>query len=128
MSEPHRPSNNDEEEPASTAKSAEDRKAASALASLDANDASASASSGHADSEAVNQAIKNLSGTGGAAKASSKPASAASSAPKVVVKIDQADVALLVEHLEVTKVKATEMLRSAGGEVDKVLTEFVRAA
>jgi hypothetical protein len=77
-----------EDEVTATAKSAEDRKAAAALASLDARGDDAGNSSA-VDQDAANKAIKSL---GGAAPAADK---------KEVkkVKVDAADVALLVSRV-----------------------------
>lgn len=72
----------DVEEEQPTAKSAEDRKAAAALSKLDARD-DESASAGGVDQEAVKNAMNALGGA--SAKAEVKK-----------VKVDQADVALLV--------------------------------
>jgi len=72
-----------EEEMQPTAKSAEDRKAAAALSKLDARD-DESAQAGSVDQEAVKNAMNALGG-GAGAKAEVKK-----------VKVDQADVALLV--------------------------------
>jgi NACalpha-BTF3-like transcription factor len=104
----------DDERPA--AKSAEDRKAASALASLDASNDDSSAA--NVDQEAVSKAMKALGGGAGAApKAAAKPA----------VKVDQADVALLVEELELTKPKATELLKAHEGDAVKAMSAYVAA-
>ena len=75
-----------EDEVQDTAKSAEDRKAAAAMASMDTN--GDDASSNAVDQEAASKAMKSL---GGAAK----PAAAAGADNKKV-KVDAADVALLV--------------------------------
>ena len=107
------------------AKSAEDRKAASALASLDASNDDAAAGR-DVDQEAVNKAMKSLGG--GAAAASSKTnASAAKAAPAKNVKVDAADVALVVDQLELTRAKATELLKAHDGDAVKAMRGFVNA-
>ncbi|KAK2606372.1 hypothetical protein QQS21_003191 [Conoideocrella luteorostrata] len=100
------------------AKSAEDRKAASALASLDA--------AGHdetnnkeVDSEAVNQAMKSLGG--------SKPSASLKSPPAKNVKVDDQDIALVVDQLELTKAKATELLKAHDGDAVKAMKAWVKA-
>ncbi|KAH6999890.1 hypothetical protein EDB80DRAFT_687977 [Ilyonectria destructans] len=105
-----------EDETQTTAKSAEDRKAASALASLDADE---SAGSNNVDHDAASKAMKAL---GGAPKA----APAASSTKNV--KVDPADVALLVEELELPKPKATELLKSHEGNAVKAMRAYIAAA
>ncbi|KAI1636342.1 hypothetical protein F4809DRAFT_389477 [Biscogniauxia mediterranea] len=100
----------EDEVSSSQAKSAEDRKAAAALASLDdthGDDAGAAA----VDQEAVSKAMKNL---GGAAKTEVKK-----------VKVDAADVALLVDELDLTKPKATELLKAHDGDAVKAMKAFI---
>lgn len=110
----------DDEVPAA-AKSAEDRKAASALASLDAtNDDSAAH---EVDHEAVSKAMKALGGPSSASAA----ASSASASSRKNVKVDAADVALLVDELELPKPKATELLKSHDGDAVKALRAYVKA-
>lgn len=75
-----------EDEVQDTAKSAEDRKAAAAMASMDANGDDAGSSA--VDKEAASKAMKSLGGTGAAA--------AGAGADNKKVKVDAADVALLV--------------------------------
>lgn len=101
--------------PSKTSTSAEDRKAASALENLDAP----SPSSTTVDTEAATRAMKNLS-----TNASSSGAGAPSSKN---VKVDTADVALLVDELELSKVKATELLKSNEGDVVRAMRAFVAA-
>jgi len=78
-----------EDEIQSTAKSAEDRKAAAALAKLDGRDDEAAAAK-DVDHEAVSKAMKNLAG-------GKKPEEKKEEVKKV--KVDAADVALLVSNL-----------------------------
>ncbi|RCI11943.1 hypothetical protein L249_4602 [Ophiocordyceps polyrhachis-furcata BCC 54312] len=117
----------DEEVPA-TAKSAEDRKAASALASLDANhhdDDVAAASAKNLDRDAVDKAIKRLGGAAAAASApGAKTAAAAPSAKNV--KVDAADVTLLVDELELSRPKATELLRNHDGDAIKAMRAYMQ--
>ncbi|KAH7027703.1 uncharacterized protein B0I36DRAFT_364874 [Microdochium trichocladiopsis] len=101
-----------------TAKSAEDRKAAAALASMDARaDDAGSGSNGAVDQEAASKAMKSLGG-GSAAK----PA-AAQEVKKV--KVDAADVALLVDELDLTKPKATALLKANDGNAVKAMKAHI---
>lgn len=124
---------------AAAAKSGEDRKAASALASLDDHAAAADdGSSRNVDHEAVREAMKNLESVSGAASTSKsqsssgaatagKQAAASASAPatRKNVKVDAADVALLVEELDMTKLRATDYLKTHDGDALKALTAYV---
>ncbi|KAK4218257.1 hypothetical protein QBC37DRAFT_395941 [Rhypophila decipiens] len=83
-------------------KSAEDRKAAAALSKLDARGDDESAAPA-VDNQLVKNAMDALGG-GGAAKAEVKK-----------VKVDAADVNLLVDQLELSKPKATELLKAHDG-------------
>ncbi|CAK7268677.1 hypothetical protein SEPCBS119000_003183 [Sporothrix epigloea] len=111
-----KPAANDvEEDIAAKAKSAEDRKAAVALASLDATGGAGGDTSKNVDQEAMSKAMKNLKlGVNGMA------------AKKV--KVDAADVALLVDQLEMTKIKATDLLKQHEGDAVKALRAYVSVA
>lgn len=113
----------DVEDELPTAKSAEDRKAAAALSNLD--DAAADdASRNNVDQDAVHKAMKNLDGS-----AAGKASTATTALPvRKNVKVDAADVTLLVEQLDMTKPKATELLRSHDGDAVKALTAYITAA
>lgn len=76
-----------EDEVQDTAKSAEDRKAAAAMASMDTNGGGDDAGSSAVDKEAASKAMKSLGGAGAVAEAG---------ADNKKVKVDAADVALLV--------------------------------
>ncbi|KAI0473904.1 hypothetical protein GGR56DRAFT_556030 [Xylariaceae sp. FL0804] len=112
----------DVEDEVGPAKSAEDRKAAAALASLDSrgdgDGGSDSANQGVVDKDAVNKA---LGGSGAAAKGD-KPASGTELKK---VKVEAADVALLVDELDLTKPKATELLKAHDGDAVKALRAFI---
>ncbi|KAG6138020.1 hypothetical protein E4U38_000699 [Claviceps purpurea] len=102
-----------------TAKSAEDRKAASALACLDAAGHEDPAMNNRdVDREAVNKAMRSL-GDG------AKLASAATVAPFRNIKVDDADVAVLVDQLEVSKAKATDLLKAHDGDAVKAMRTWV---
>lgn len=116
----------DDERPA--VKSAEDRKAASALASLDTA-AGDDAASKNVDQDAVGQAMKNLGGsTGPGAGKGGSTTAAAAAAPKKAVKVDAADVALLVQELELPKAKVTELLKAHDGDAVATMRAYVTPA
>lgn len=108
----------DVEDEIPAAKSAEDRKAASALASLDAANDDAAANGKQVDQEAVSKAINSLGGAGAAAAAKKEVKN---------VKVDQADVALLVDELELPKLRATELLKAHDGDAVKAMRAYVAA-
>lgn len=111
-------------------KNAEDRKAASALASLDTpSDAAATPSNDNVNSEAVSKAMLRL----GDEKAKKPAAAAAAANPtssaavvKKNIKVDAADVALVVDELEVTRAKATELLKAHDGDAVATLRASAR--
>ncbi|KAM5343047.1 hypothetical protein ACJ41O_014013 [Fusarium nematophilum] len=106
-----------DETPSQTAKSAEDRKAASALENLDAD---APSTTQNVDADAVSKAMKTLGGAG------AKPTAAAAASHKNV-KVDPADVSLLVDELDLPKARATELLKSNEGDAVKAMRAFVNA-
>ncbi|ROV94951.1 hypothetical protein VMCG_08341 [Cytospora schulzeri] len=95
------------------AKSAEDRKAAAALSSLDDARGDDVASSS-VDQEGLNKAMNMLS----AGKAEEKK-------DVKKVKVDAADVTLLVDELDLTKPKATELLKQHDGDAVKAMRAFI---
>ncbi|KAH8428527.1 huntingtin-interacting protein K [Aspergillus melleus] len=120
---------------------AEDRKAAAALSSLNTNgiaadsDSAAKPSASSAEQEALGKAMSRLeiaAGTGGAAKRGAGEAQKKGTASEVVrkkaVKVAAEDVALLVEELELNKIKATELLKVHDGDVRKAIKAFVTPA
>ncbi|KAI1815582.1 hypothetical protein GGS20DRAFT_328391 [Poronia punctata] len=104
---------NEVEEEVTQAKSAEDRKAAAALASLDSNGDGAEAS--QVDAASASKAIRNL-------------ATAAPTEKKDVkkVKVDAGDVTLLVDELEMTKAKATELLKAHDGDAVRAMRDYIK--
>ncbi|KAI1374259.1 hypothetical protein F4677DRAFT_447582 [Hypoxylon crocopeplum] len=106
-----------EDEVQTTAKSAEDRKAAAAMASLDSRGDDAGTSGNAVDQDAVTKAMKSL-GNGAAPGAVEK---------KEVkkVKVDAADVALLVDQLDLNKAKATELLKAHDGDAVQAMKAFI---
>ncbi|KAF2840470.1 hypothetical protein M501DRAFT_1002826 [Patellaria atrata CBS 101060] len=100
---------------------AEDRKAAAALSALDTRGADDDAGENrkNVDSEALGQAMKNLD----LGKEGKKDEEV-----KKVVKVDAGDVKLLVEQLELSKVKATELLKAHDGHAVRAMVAFVQAS
>jgi len=98
------------------AKSAEDRKAQAALSKLDAKDDDDSTSK-EVDRDAVNRAMNNLGGD--ASKTEKKEVKK--------IKVDAADVALLVDQLDLTKPKATDLLKAHDGDAVKAMRAYVAA-
>ncbi|RDL38795.1 Uncharacterized protein BP5553_03135 [Venustampulla echinocandica] len=115
----------DVEDEVPIAKSAEDRKAAAALSSLDTPREDESAGGKDVDQEAVRKAMDRLAGPKAANGSAAKREEEKKAAVKKVVKVDQADVALLVEELELTKPKATDLLKSHEGDVGKALRAYI---
>ncbi|KAF7867302.1 hypothetical protein EAF04_005385 [Stromatinia cepivora] len=105
-----------------TAKSAEDRKAAAALSSLDAPREDDSTATKEIDQEAVRKAMDRLAGAtnGTVAKKGDEK-----KIVKKTVKVEAADVTLLVEELELTKIKATELLKAHDGDAAKALKAYI---
>ncbi|KAI9841328.1 MAG: hypothetical protein M1837_000761 [Sclerophora amabilis] len=143
MAEPQPPSTHEgadlEDETPALPKSAEDRKAAAAMSSVSArandDDDDGAQPAKEVDREALGKAMKNLNidgggkGVTGAGKkvedededeeAREKKKKAAA------VKVDQADVALLVEELELSKLRATDLLRAHEGDAVKAMESYV---
>ncbi|KAK0632100.1 hypothetical protein B0T14DRAFT_503287 [Immersiella caudata] len=106
-----------EDEVQPIAKFAEDRKAAAALSKLDAR-GDDEAPAREVDQEAVKNAMSAIGGGG-------KPAE-----KKEVkrIKVDAADIALLVEELELSKGRATELLKSHDGDASEAIRAYVTPA
>ncbi|KAJ8070573.1 hypothetical protein OCU04_000947 [Sclerotinia nivalis] len=104
------------------AKSAEDRKAAAALSSLDAPREDDSPATKEIDQEAVRKAMDRLAGAtnGTVAKKGDEK-----KIVKKTVKVEAADVNLLVEELELTKIKATDLLKAHDGDAAKALKAYI---
>ncbi|KAH8844468.1 hypothetical protein MCOR07_011479 [Pyricularia oryzae] len=101
-----------EDEVKQTAKSAEDRKAAAAMAALDARDEDTA--NKNVDQEAVSKAMSQL-----------KTDSNVKKDVKKAVKVDAADVALLVDQLELAKPKATELLKQHDGNAVTAMRAYI---
>ncbi|KAF1841832.1 uncharacterized protein K460DRAFT_369844 [Cucurbitaria berberidis CBS 394.84] len=90
---------------------AEDRKAAAALESLDAQEDGGEKKD--VDNKALDKAMKGLN------------VKDKKGEEKKIVKVEAADVALLVAELELSKQKATELLRGNDGDAVKAMAAFV---
>ncbi|KAK2598466.1 hypothetical protein N8I77_011879 [Diaporthe amygdali] len=101
-----------EEEVQDKAKSAEDRKAAAALSKLDARDDDVAGAS--VDQEGLSKAMNKLSVSKTAENKDLKK-----------VKVDPADVTLLVDELDLTKPKATDLLKHHEGDAVKAMRAFI---
>ncbi|RFU72439.1 hypothetical protein TARUN_9823, partial [Trichoderma arundinaceum] len=66
------------------------------------------------------------SGAGTTTKPAASPAAGAASAAKKNVKVDPADVALVVDQLEISKAKATELLKAHDGDAVLALRAWAR--
>ncbi|KAL4928849.1 huntingtin-interacting protein K [Aspergillus undulatus] len=135
-----------------TSTSAEDRKAAAALSSLNTTEISASGAEpgsggtsgakqqpSSADQEALGKAMSRLEIAAGKGKASGKAASSkegttggngkgAEGGKKVAaVKVSGEDVALLVSELDLSKIKATELLKANEGDAKRAIRAFISA-
>ncbi|KAK4184048.1 hypothetical protein QBC35DRAFT_455680 [Podospora australis] len=110
------PADIDDEPEATTAKSAEDRKAAAALSNLDDNNNADNDSGNNVDSAAAQNALNSLGGKA--------PAAAAAAAKKV--KVDLADVKLLEAELNLSKAKATELLKAHDGDAVTAMKAYIQ--
>ncbi|PSN70464.1 hypothetical protein BS50DRAFT_520278 [Corynespora cassiicola Philippines] len=102
-------------DPHAPTSTAEDRKAAAALSSLDAQDDESSGKK-EVDTKALGEAMKTLS------------VQKKNAEQKKDVKVDPKDVSLLAHELELTKQKATELLRENEGDAVKALRAFITAS
>ncbi|KAF2751959.1 hypothetical protein M011DRAFT_10799 [Sporormia fimetaria CBS 119925] len=108
-------------DPHAPTSTAEDRKAAAALSSLDAQDAKPVGDK-NVNTKALDEAMKNLSVE---SKAGSEKRTVSE---KKTVKVAAADVTLLVSELEISKVKATDLLKAHDGDAVNAMKAFVAFA
>jgi len=94
---------------------AEDRAAAQAMSSLDARPDEDAAPKKELDIKALNDAMKNLGAAQGEGKSAVAAGTKKDEAPKKLVKVDQADVALLVSTTFVLWEFVSDGLGSLGG-------------
>ncbi|KAH7400287.1 hypothetical protein BKA64DRAFT_671530 [Cadophora sp. MPI-SDFR-AT-0126] len=114
----------DDEIPA-VAKSAEDRKAAAALSSLDTPRDDESAGK-DVDQEAVRKAMERLGGAGATNGIAAKKDE--QKVVKKTVKVVPADVTLLIDELELSKPKATDLLKLHDGNAEAALRAYITPA
>ncbi|KAK5110255.1 hypothetical protein LTR62_006108 [Meristemomyces frigidus] len=107
---------------------AEDRKAAAALSSLDTRATENETPKREVDLRALNDAMKNLSAAQDRTSTSAAGAKKEEAAKRPVVKVDQTHVALVAEQLDMSKIKATELLRAHDVDPVKAMTAWVTAA
>ncbi|KAL2808841.1 hypothetical protein BJX63DRAFT_435730 [Aspergillus granulosus] len=130
------------EHPTST--SAEDRKAAAALSSLNTTEITSDSPSASgaakppsaADQEALGKAMSRLeiaSGAGAKGKGATKEKGGEAgmgakkkTAAVAAVKVSGEDVVLLVSELDLTKIKATELLKANEGDAGRAIRAFIR--
>ncbi|KAI4637424.1 uncharacterized protein J4E92_002529 [Alternaria infectoria] len=103
-------------DPHAPTSTADDRKAAAALSTLDAPQEGENGPKKEVDGKALDKAMKGLN------------VKDKKEGEKKNVKIEAADVNLLVSELELTKPKATELLRAHDGNAVKAMTAFVMTA
>ncbi|KAL4784848.1 hypothetical protein BJX76DRAFT_326208 [Aspergillus varians] len=118
--------------------SAEDRKAAAALSSLNttAITSEPAAASGtkqpsSVDQEALGKAMSRLEIAAGGQKGTTKAVKSGGGGVEVkkraaVVKVAAEDVGLLVNELDLSKVRATELLKAHEGDARKAIQAFIR--
>ncbi|KAF1838736.1 hypothetical protein BDW02DRAFT_626806 [Decorospora gaudefroyi] len=101
--------------PPAPTSTASDLKAQALLSALDAQEAESTKK--EVDGQALDKAMKGLS-------VQNKPAAS----ERKNVKVEPADVTLLVNELEVSKAKAMDLLRAHEGDVVRAMSGFVMAA
>ncbi|KAF3909449.1 hypothetical protein AA313_de0202693 [Arthrobotrys entomopaga] len=102
---------------------AEDAKTLKALSNLDTHsslDDSSTPTTNSANAEALGKATAGLSSL-----STSRTKASEAGAKKVIVKVAAEDVTFLVEEMEITKVKATELLRANGADLNKTLKAMI---
>ncbi|KAI9743642.1 MAG: hypothetical protein M1818_002958 [Claussenomyces sp. TS43310] len=103
-------------------KSAEDRKAAAALSSLDTRREDEAVSTKNVDQDAVKKAMDRLAGTGAQENHEKKEEQ---KEVRKVVKIDQADVIQIMDQLDLTKAKASDLLKAHDGDAVTAMKAFL---
>ncbi|RDW81319.1 huntingtin-interacting protein K [Aspergillus mulundensis] len=131
--------------PPSSSAAAEDRKAAAALSSLNTTEIASTTPPGSklpssADQEALGKAMGRLEMAAGGGKGKGATTAAKGGGASVgkaaegkkkavaAVKVSAEDVGLLVSELDLSKIKATELLKANEGDAKKALRAFIRPA
>ncbi|RMJ26521.1 hypothetical protein PHISP_02619 [Aspergillus sp. HF37] len=109
---------------------AEDRKAAAALSSLNSNDIGAETGTkppSSTDQEMLGKAMNRLEFAAGQDPKKKAPQAQkeAEVVKKKAVKVASEDVSLLVDQLELNKIKATELLKANEGDATRALRAFI---
>ncbi|EAW10340.1 huntingtin-interacting protein K [Aspergillus clavatus NRRL 1] len=109
---------------------AEDRKAAAALSALHTNDISAEPGKPFAsgDQEALGKAMSRLeiaAGKEAAVSRAADPKKDAGVVKKKAVKVSAENVNLLVQELDLSKAKATELLKAHDGDLREAIRGFI---
>lgn len=114
--------------------SKEDAKAAAAMSSLETRGADEETKPNkQIDQEALGKAISRLELADKVGKVAAGDNSKAEKEKeerekRAKIKVDQADVGLLAEELDLSKVKATDLLKAHEGDAVRAMKAFVRAA
>ena len=112
---------------------AEDRKAAAAMSSLETRGGEEETKPNkQIDQEALSKAISRLEladkvGKVAAGEKGRSEKDREEREKRAKIKVDQADVSLLVEELDLNKIKATDLLKAHEGDAVKAMRAFVRA-
>ncbi|KAF7190214.1 hypothetical protein HII31_08545 [Pseudocercospora fuligena] len=106
--------------------SKEDRKAAQALSSLDAKVNDDAGAKKEVDLKALGDALKNLDGQN--TQKSSAAVKKEEAPKKPLIKVAAEDVALLVEHLDLSKAKATDLLRAHDADPTRAMNAWVSSS
>ncbi|PSK34081.1 hypothetical protein B9Z65_8407 [Elsinoe australis] len=131
MAEPQPPAVQEGDTTRSVPASADDKTAAAALSSLDQPSMSTdnAAPKKDIDSKAIGDAMQRLTVSegqgGGAGKEAAKAEKKEEQEPAKKVKIEAADVNLVVDQCDLSKVKATELLRGYDGDLGRALRGWV---
>ncbi|KAL4887970.1 hypothetical protein BDV59DRAFT_206504 [Aspergillus ambiguus] len=110
---------------------AEDRKAAAALSSLNTTEIAADTVAkppSSTDQEALGKAMSRLeiaAGQGSSKKPAGEAQKKQAEVVKKAVKVSSEDVNLLVDQLDLNKIKATELLRLHEGDARKAIRAFI---
>ncbi len=109
---------------------AEDRKAAAAMSSLEsANVESATVPKKEVDVKALTDAMKMLeAGSGGISSKRKETKKKEEEKKEVLIKVDAADVNFVMDQCDMSKVKATDLLRQHEADVSKALMAWVTTA
>ncbi|KXT11908.1 hypothetical protein AC579_10485 [Pseudocercospora musae] len=106
--------------------SKEDRKAAQALSSLESKINDDAGAKKEVDLKALGYALKNLDEQN--TQKSSAAVKKEEAPKKPLIKVAAEDVALLVEHLDLSKAKATDLLRAHDADLTKAMNAWVTSS